>query len=251
MFYLVIDWASPPSLFFSPLEPTDSLLCSMFCIIIILPELPPMSHPHYTGAWNFPFKVFPGHGAILLPLNNLDSTSTTRRETAQYYATVGMVVLGSYATCYFSSKHVASYCCRSCLTMLQTSFNMNLSLSWSCRECGSGVHCLLVFLWRLYLLLPGLFWSSFQESLGSWVTLVTNFLTVCFEMCVVGWYNGVMFPSLVDNGPNSANKRELRNLLATSAIAMELNNVVAKVLGKLFATPHHEMFFVFFCVTAW
>ncbi len=95
------------------------------------------------------------------------------------------------------------------------------------------------------------FWSSPQVILGSWTTLLKIIFTPLSEILRGApglWpvYGELMLFLLPDYGPNSAhwNIQKYRNPSVTNAISMLCNNNVVKVLRKLFAFTHHEMFLV-------
>ncbi len=95
------------------------------------------------------------------------------------------------------------------------------------------------------------FWSSPQVILGSWTTLlIILFYSSVRKLARSTWswpvYGEIMFFPLPVYGPNSAhwNIQKYRNPSVSYAISMFCNNKVSKVLRKLFAFTHHEMFLV-------
>ncbi len=114
---------------------------------------------------------------------------------------------------------------------------------------GGWVHYLSFSLKQFYMLIPGFLklstsdpWLLDNSSYNSFQLLssVRNLARSTWLWLV---YGEMMFFPLPDYGPNSAhwNIQKYRN---PSAISKFCNNKVAKVLRKLFAFTHHEMFLV-------
>ncbi len=146
---------------------------------------------------------------------------------------------------------------QACLNVVQPTLNeLQHAFSSAIESCvvsvhtghGGWVHYLSFSLKQLYMLIPGLSEALHKlfldnSSDNSFHSSVRNLVRS------TGWwpvYGEIMFFPLPDYGPSSAhwNIQKYRNPSVTNAISMFCNNKVAKVLRKLFAFTHHEMFLV-------
>lgn len=109
---------------------------------------------------------------------------------------------------------------------------------------------LIVFLEQLYLLFQVYLklstsgpWLLDNSSDNSFYTSVRNLVRSTRSRPI---YGKMMFFPLPEHGANSAhwNIQKFRILFVTHAISMFCNSKVAKVLRKIFAFTHHDMFLV-------